>query len=71
MAGPADAAILVGFVHRNGLDNKWQAQTPAMIAISGGPWRTRQGALIHLVLHHQLTGQLIEQTPTALRAAGA
>jgi hypothetical protein len=55
MAGPADAAIMVGFVHRNGLGNKWQAQTPAMIAISGGPWRTRQDALIHLVLHHQLT----------------
>src|SRR5262249_19935214 len=36
MAGPGDAAILVGFVHRNGLSNKWQAQTPAMIAISGG-----------------------------------
>jgi hypothetical protein len=52
MAGPAAAAILVGFVHRNGLGNKWQAQTPAMIAISGGPWRTRQDALVHLVLHH-------------------
>jgi len=26
---------------------------PELVAISGGPWRTRQDALIQLVLHHQ------------------
>ena len=53
MAGAGDAPVLVGFVHREGLGRRWAARTPAMVAIGGGPWRTRQDALVQLVLHHQ------------------
>jgi hypothetical protein len=31
----------------------WEVRTSAQIAISAGPWRTRQDALVHLVLDHQ------------------
>jgi len=55
MAGPANDPILVGFVHRNSLNKKWEARTPALVTISGDPWRTRQDALIHLLLDHQPT----------------
>jgi hypothetical protein len=36
-----------------GLGKQREARTPARVAISGGPWRTRQDALVHLVLSHQ------------------
>jgi hypothetical protein len=55
IAGPADDPTLVGFVRRNGLSKKWEARTPVLAAVSGGPWRTRQDALVHLVLDHQAT----------------
>jgi len=54
-AGPADDPILVGFVRRNGLGKKWEARTPELVAISGGPWCTRQDALVHLLLGYQQT----------------
>jgi hypothetical protein len=53
VAGPANDPIPVGFVRRNDLGKRWQARTPALVAISGGPWRTRQDAVLHLVQHHQ------------------
>jgi len=55
MAGQTDDPILIGFVHRSSLSKKWEARTPVLVAISGGPWRTRQDALVHLVLEHQAT----------------
>jgi len=41
VAGPAVDPILVGFVRRTGLGKQWEARMPELIAISGGPWRTR------------------------------
>jgi len=53
LAGPADDPIVVGSVCRTGLGKQWQARTPELVELSGGPWRTRQDALVHLVLAHQ------------------
>lgn len=53
LAGPTDHPITVGTVRRTGLSKQWEARTPALLTISGGPWHTRQDALIHLVLNHQ------------------
>jgi hypothetical protein len=36
-----------------------EAQTPALVTISGGPWPTRRDALVHLVLDYQSTRQPI------------
>jgi len=56
-----------GSVRCTGPGKQWQALTPARVAISGGPWRTRQDALIQLVLDHQQTGrQPSKSTPATL-----
>jgi hypothetical protein len=53
LAGPADDPMLVGFVRNSGRGKHWEARTPSLITVSGGPWRTRQDALVHLVFNHQ------------------
>jgi len=53
LAGPAGHPIVVGTVRRTGLGKQWEARTPELVAINGGPWRTRQDALIHLVQDRQ------------------
>jgi hypothetical protein len=52
--GTANRAPL-GSLVSSPAQRQWQAQTPALAAISGGPWRTRRDALVQLVLNHQQT----------------
>jgi hypothetical protein len=54
LATVKDDVVLVGIVRRCGRA-AWQTLTPSHIAVSGGPWRTRQDALVHLLLHHDQT----------------
>jgi len=32
---------------------RWTARNQAWLLVSGGPWKTRQDALLHLLMHHQ------------------
>jgi hypothetical protein len=52
-AGPADDPVLVGLLRRRGRGKNWEARTPSLVAVGGGPWRTRQDALVQLVLNRQ------------------
>ncbi len=42
--------VLVGILRRSGRA-AWQALTPPLLLVPGGPWRTRQDALLHLLLN--------------------
>ena len=57
VAGAHDDPIVIGFLRRHGLSKKWQANTASWITVSGGPWRTRQDALVQLLLHHERRAQ--------------
>lgn len=59
LAGSSEEPILVGFLEpdfsrttgrRNG---RWHALTPALIKVSGGPWRNRDAAMVRLVDSYQ------------------
>ncbi|MFC5099943.1 hypothetical protein [Kibdelosporangium philippinense] len=45
--------VLLGILRRSDRTG-WVALTPLLIAVSGGPWRTRQDALVQLILNHDL-----------------
>jgi hypothetical protein len=47
-------AVLLGILRRSGRSG-WVALTPLLITVSGGPWRTRQDALVQLLLNHDRT----------------
>jgi hypothetical protein len=49
-----DEVVLVGSLRRSGRSG-WIAVTPSLITLSGGPWRTRQDALVQLLLGHENT----------------
>jgi hypothetical protein len=51
LATVRDEVVFVGTLRRSGRA-AWQALTSSFIAVSGGPWRTRQDALVHLLLNH-------------------
>jgi hypothetical protein len=46
--------VLLGILRRQGRTG-WVALTPLLITVSGGPWRTRQDALVQLLLNHDHT----------------
>jgi hypothetical protein len=45
--------VLLGILRRSDRTG-WVALTPLLITVSGGPWRTRQDALVQLLLNHDL-----------------
>jgi hypothetical protein len=50
LAGNDDSPILLGFV-AHGRRKAWEARTATTgVRISGGPWRTRQDAIVHLLM---------------------
>jgi hypothetical protein len=53
LASMGNDVVLIGILRRSGR-SAWQALTPLFIAVSGGPWRTRQDALVQLLLNHDL-----------------
>lgn len=53
LAGHGEAARLVGFLEPQGIQQKkWDAFTPGWTRLDGGPFRTRQEALLRLVRSH-------------------
>jgi hypothetical protein len=54
LAVVGDDEVLIGSVQRSGRA-AWQALTPSFIRLTGGPWRTRQDALVQLLLNHEQT----------------
>lgn len=53
LAGPADDPVLLGFVARSSLRRTWQATTALSINVPGKPSRSRQDAVIQLLLDVQ------------------
>ncbi|UJW36901.1 hypothetical protein L3Q67_45365 (plasmid) [Saccharothrix sp. AJ9571] len=52
LAGDATSPRTIGFVQPvPGRARQWTASTPDFLPVAGGPWRTRQEALLHLVEH--------------------
>jgi hypothetical protein len=50
LAGDDESPVLLGFVAR-GRGKAWEARTATTgVRISGGPWRTRQDALVRLLM---------------------
>jgi hypothetical protein len=62
LATVEDDVVLVGILRRCGRA-AWQALTPSHIAVSGGPWRTRQDALVHLLSHRDQTRRAGRRRP--------
>jgi hypothetical protein len=57
--GDPDTPVHLGHLERTRYPRVgWQARTPDYLPVSGGPWRTRQDALVHLVEHHVRTGTI-------------
>jgi hypothetical protein len=53
LAGHGDATRLVGFLEPQGIQQKkWDAFTPGRTRLDGGPFRTRQEALLRLLRPH-------------------
>lgn len=53
LAGHGDGERLVGFVRPHGIKQKqWEAFSPGWVRVLGGPWRTRQDAMIRLIDPH-------------------
>jgi hypothetical protein len=45
--------VLLGILKRS-FPTGWVAMTPWLVTLSGGPWRTRQDALVQLLIRHDL-----------------
>lgn len=51
--GSDDDATRLGYLERTRYPRVgWQAKTPNHLSVPGGPWRTRQDALVHLIEDH-------------------
>jgi uncharacterized protein YoaH (UPF0181 family) len=58
-AGDPDTPVHLGHLERTRYPRAgWQARTPDYLPVAGGPWRTRQDALVHLIDHHLRTGTI-------------
>lgn len=58
LAGPADDPVRLGTLHRTGgRGSRWQARTDTGIPAGGGPWSSRQDALVGLVGHYQAVAE--------------
>lgn len=52
LAGDTETPTQVGTVKR-GRRGRWEALNASLVEVPGGPWRTRQDAVVHLVDQHQ------------------
>jgi hypothetical protein len=53
LATARSETVLLGILKRS-FPTGWVAMTPWLVTLSGGPWRTRQDALVQLLLRHDL-----------------